>query len=233
MIRLFVGYDARETVAAHVAAFSVARRSSVPVAVTLLMLPQLRELTRERDEKQSTDFAFSRFLVPSRCDFEGQAIFTDCDVLCRVDIAEILKEIEPHQAVAVVKHDYVPKSARKFLDQQQTTYPRKNWSSVMVFNNALCRKLTPEYVNTASGLELHQFRWLPDYQIGALSREWNHLVGEYDPNPHANIVHFTLGTPCFAKYADCEYAQEWRDEQNAMLDYDRRLEFSRPERIEA
>lgn len=157
----------------------------------------------------------------------------DCDMLCRVDIAGILENIEPHHAVSVVKHDYVPKSERKFLNQQQTSYARKNWSSVMVFNNALCPQLTPEYVNSATGLQLHQFKWLADHMIGALDRSWNHLVGEYQPNPNARLVHFTLGTPCFAKYRDCEFANEWFEEKNAMLDYDRRGEFSKPERVEA
>jgi lipopolysaccharide biosynthesis glycosyltransferase len=231
VLRLFVGYDRRETVAAHVAAFSFVRRSSVPVSVTLLMLPQL-PMTRDRDERQSTDFAFSRFLVPSICGYEGRSLFVDCDVLCRVDVSELFHMIQPHHAVAVVKHEYTPKTERKFLDQQQTTYQRKNWSSVMVFNNALCRMLTQKYVNEASGLDLHQFRWLPDNMIGALDKSWNHLVGEYPENPNAKIVHFTLGTPCFEKYSDCEYAREWYEEKNAMLAYDRRGEYSRPERVE-
>jgi hypothetical protein len=232
-IKLFVGYDRRETVAAHVAAWSVVRRSSIPVQQTLLMLEQLIELTRERDEKQSTDFAFSRFLVPFRSDYIGHSIFMDCDMLCRVDIAQIFECIEPHHAVTVVKHDYVPKTERKFLDHQQTVYKRKNWSSVMVFNNELCQGLTPRYVNTASGLDLHQFKWLPDYMIGGLGKEWNHLVGEYDPNPNAKIVHFTLGTPCFKKYEECEFANEWYEERRSMLDYDVIKEYSRPDRIEA
>lgn len=230
MLRLFIGFDSHETVAFHVAAFSFMRRSSVPVSITGLRREQL-PITREQEG--STEFTFTRFLVPWLCGFEGMAVFTDCDVLCRVDIADIVNGIADHHAVSVVKHDYTPKQEAKFRGQEQTAYKRKNWSSVMVFNNPLCVVLTPDYVNRATGLELHQFKWLRDWQIGALEKSWNHLVGEYAPNPNARIAHFTLGTPCFAKYRECEFAREWFDERDSMTDYDRYGEYSKPEKVEA
>jgi hypothetical protein len=110
----------------------------------------------------------------------------------------------------------VPKTDRKFLDQVQTKYKRKNWSSLMLFNNARCRALTPDYVNTASGLELHRFAWIDDAAIGELPLEWNWLVGEYAHNPAAKIVHFTIGGPYFAAYRDCDYAGEWFAEFESM-----------------
>jgi hypothetical protein len=215
MLRVFIGYDSNETVAYHVLAHSIMRHSSVPVSITPLVLSQL-PMTRARDPRQSTDFSFSRFLVPWLCDYEGQAIFMDCDMLCRADLAEL--HGEHGAAVSVVKHNYTPRPERKFLNQPQSVYPKKNWSSVMVFDNARCRALMPAYVNFASGLELHQFKWLAgDHEIGALDPAYNHLVGEYDPDRAAKIAHFTLGTPCFTKYADCEYADEWRAERDLML----------------
>ena len=232
MIRCFIGHDDNETVARHVLAHSIERRSSVPVSITALRLPQL-PMTRERDPRQSTDFAFSRFLVPWLCGYEGVGIFMDCDMLCRGDIAELADAVTNLHSVMVVKHDYQPRPEDKFLGQPQTIYAKKNWSSVMVFNNAMCTALTPEYVNTATGLELHQFRWLHESGVGSLDRAWNHLVGEYAPNPHAKLVHFTLGTPCFAKYSRCEYAQEWRDELFDLTSYNRRGEFSLPDRVAA
>lgn len=232
MIRVMIGHDDNETVARHVLAHSIELRSSVPVSITALRLSQL-PMTRERDPKQSTDFAFSRFLVPWLCGYEGVAVFMDCDMLCRADIAELVRSVDPRAAVSVVKHEYEPRPEEKFLGQRQTIYAKKNWSSVMVFNNAMCRALTPDYVNTATGLELHQFRWATDSQVGALGKEWNHLVGEYAPNPAAKLAHFTLGTPCFAKYSRCEYAQEWRDELASMTSYNRLGEFSLPERAAA
>lgn len=228
MIRVFIGYDPAEAVAYHVAAHSILRHASVPVSVTPLVLSQL-PMTRERDPKQSTEFSFSRFLVPYLCGFHGVSVFMDCDVLVRSDIG--MMTFERGFPVSVVKHDYTPSTTGKFLGNAQTRYEKKNWSSVMVFDCAKCSMLTPEYVNTASGLELHQFKWLGDDSlIGSIDPAWNHLVGEYLPNPQAKLAHFTLGTPCFAKYAHCEFANEWFAERNLMMNYERSGEFSKPAR---
>jgi hypothetical protein len=138
----------------------------------------------------------------------------DCDMLCRADFAELAKEMERqvNKAVLVCKHDYTPNSPRKFLNQVQTVYPRKNWSSVMLLNNERCRALTSQFVNTAPGLELHRFQWLKDDEIGGLPLEWNWLVEEYKYNPAAKVVHFTRGGPYFKEYRNCDYADEWRAE---------------------
>ena len=218
MIRVFIGYDPAETVAFHVLGHSILRHASRPVAITGLRLPQLA-MWRERDPLQSTEFAFSRFLVPHLCGYQGRAIFMDCDMLCRADIAGLWGAVPAEFAVGVVKHDYTPAASVKFRGQAQTTYPRKNWSSVMAFNAERCKALTPEYVNEASGLALHGFQWLRDDEIYGLPMEWNHLVGEYAPNPDAKLVHFTQGTPCFEQYAECEFAREWYEEMTRMLEY--------------
>jgi len=211
MLKIFIGYDPNEIAAYHVLAHSIISRSSEPVSITPLKLNQL-PLYRERDPKQSTEFAFSRFLVPYLCNYEGYALFLDCDILCRTDITDILYEERPDKAVHVVKHDYTPKTERKFLGQIQTKYSKKNWSSVMLFNNKMCKKLNPHYVGRASGLELHQFHWTEPELVGRLSKEWNHLVGEYEPNPNAKLIHFTLGGPYFTGYEHCEYSEEWFEE---------------------
>jgi hypothetical protein len=220
MLRVFIGYDPREAVAYHVLAHSILRRASIPVSVAPVMLSQLQGLyTRARGPTESTEFSLSRFLVPALSGYEGWSLFMDCDMLCRTDIAALAAESGRHgdKAVLVCQHDYVPKSERKFLNQLQTRYPRKNWSSLMLFNNALCRALTPDYINRASGLELHRFAWLQDDGlIGSLPLEWNWLVDEYQANADARIVHYTLGGPWFPDYKDCDYADEWRDELQAM-----------------
>ena len=174
--------------------------------------------TRPRGPTESTEFSLTRFLVPALSDFQGWSMFIDCDMLCLADVAELatLAKASPDKAVLVCKHDYVPKTERKFLDQVQTKYPRKNWSSVMLFNNARCRALTPEYVNKASGLDLHRFNWLKDGEIGDIPLEWNWLVGEYDHKPAVKIVHYTLGGPYFDEYRDCDYAAEWVEERRLM-----------------
>jgi len=219
MLQIYIGYDPRESVAFYTLAHSISRRSSVPISVAPLVQSQLKGLYRRtRGPTESTEFSLTRFLVPHLSGFSGWSLFMDCDMLCRVDIAALMKEAQRQadKAVLVCKHDYVPKTQRKFLDQVQTRYPRKNWSSLMIFNNARCRALSPDYVNSAPGLELHRFAWIDDAAIGALPLEWNWLVGEYAYNPGAKIVHFTIGGPYFAAYRECDYASEWFAEFESM-----------------
>jgi hypothetical protein len=217
--RIFIGYDERESEAYHVLCSSILRRSSIPVSITPLVRSQLTRIhARPRGEKESTDFSITRFLVPYLCGYEGHALFMDCDMLLRADLIGLLPfAMGDRYAVSVCQHDYQTKAGIKFLGQSNVAYPRKNWSSLMVFNASQCTALTPEYVNTASALELHRFNWTTDGKIGAIPLAWNWLVGEYDHNPKAKIAHFTLGTPCFSEYAVCDYADEWRDERDRML----------------
>ncbi len=217
-IRVFIGYDSREAVAFDVLAHSIQRHATQPVSITAIRLDQLEGLfRRERNPLQSTEFSFSRFLVPYLCGFEGWAVFMDCDMLVRDDIARLWALRDERYAVQVVKHVHVPKEEVKFLGAVQTKYEKKNWSSVMLMNCARCTALTPEYVNTASGLQLHQFKWLEgDQLIGSLPHEWNHLVGFDPPRADASLVHFTIGGPYFDEYRDCEYSAQWLAEREDM-----------------
>jgi lipopolysaccharide biosynthesis glycosyltransferase len=219
MINVFIGFDGRETIAFSVLAHSIHARASAPVCVAPLMLTQLKQvMTRSRHALQSTDFSFSRFLTPHLSGYSGWSIFMDCDMLMRDDIAKLWALRDDRYAVMVVKHNHVPKEKTKFLGEPQSTYEKKNWSSVMLFNNARCEKLTPEFVNVASGLELHQFKWLESEElIGSLPHRWNHLVGYDVPGEDAALVHYTLGGPYFDNYRSCEYADEWYAERDAML----------------
>ena len=221
MIRIFIGFDSVETVSFHVLSHSILVRASEPVSISPVMLSQLEGvMTRQRHELQSTDFSFSRFLVPYLSDYQGWALFMDCDMLVLDDIAKLWALRDDAYAVQVVKHDHRPPEKTKFLNQTQTTYEKKNWSSVMLFNCARCRALTPAYVNRASGLALHRFQWLEsDAEIGDIPRRWNHLV-DYDPQvPAAEIsnLHFTTGGPYYDDYRDCGYADLWFAERDRML----------------
>jgi hypothetical protein len=230
-LRIFIGYDSREPVSYHVLLQSLLRRASSPIIVLPLVIKHLDGLyTRKRNPQESTEFSLTRFLVPYLSGYVGHSIFMDCDMLCLTDITSIWNEIDkngirhsdprtcPSEVVSVCKHYYHPKEGKKFLNQVQTQYPCKNWSSFMVFNNERCRMLTPEYVNTATPLELHQFKWAKEDTIGSLPLEWNWLVGEYDkPNRTPKIVHYTLGGPWWKNYADCDYAKEWQAERQMML----------------
>jgi hypothetical protein len=219
LIRIFIGFDPRETVAFNVLAHSIQARASEPVSIAQLALAQLKPvLTRERHALQSTDFSFSRFLTPYLSGYAGWSLFMDCDMLMRDDVAELWNLRDDAYAVQVVKHDHKPRETTKFLGAAQTAYAKKNWSSVMLFNNAKCRALTPDYVNSASGLELHQFKWLEsDALIGELPHRWNHLVGYDAPEEDISLAHFTVGGPYFPEDTGCPLADDWRAERDAML----------------
>jgi lipopolysaccharide biosynthesis glycosyltransferase len=215
MIKVFIGYDENETVAFHVLAHSIMRHSSQPVEIVPVVKSQMSSFyKRERAVIESTDFSFTRFLTPYLCGFEGWAIFVDCDMLVTSDIAELWALRDDKYALMCVKHDYQPVGETKFLNQPQTKYEKKNWSSVMMFNNKKCTILTPEIVSTETGLYLHQFKWLEnDDLIGGIPNEWNYLVGEEKPvGKTPKLIHYTLGGPYFDTYKDCQYADIWRDE---------------------
>lgn len=212
VLRIFVGFDgAVEPVAYHVFCQSVIEKSSIPVSFTPLALNTLEGYT-ETHTDGSNAFIYSRFLVPYLCDYKGLALWVDGDMICRTDIAEILKYAkDPSIAVSVVKHDYTTKHPVKYLGAKNEDYPRKNWSSVMLFNCGAWRNkdLTPEYIMKATGKQLHRFEWLKDELIGELPKEWNWLADEQEYNDSAKIVHYTIGTPCFKDYQTKSYADEW------------------------
>lgn len=209
MLNVYIGYDPKESVAYHTLVQSIMDNSSVPVCFAPIYQKNISEYTRPKDEKASTEFSFSRFLVPYMNGFSGLAVFMDCDMLMKGDIAELFKEFDFRSAVQVVQHDYKPKTKTKFLNQKQTVYKKKNWSSVMLFNcsHYHCRRLTPEAVNTQSGLWLHQFHWTD--RVGELSPHWNYLVGEGQDVKDPKLIHYTLGGPYFKDYQDCEFSEDW------------------------
>jgi hypothetical protein len=222
VIKAYIGFDQVESVSWHTMAHSIFSRASRPVALIPVNLANLKDVfKRPRDAKQSNEFSFTRFLVPYLSNYEGYALFFDCDMMLRTDIAEIFAEVEkePGKAVYVVKHDYVPKDGVKFLNTVQYQYPRKNWSSVVLWNCAhpSNRGVTPDFVNSASAMELHRFLWLKDDEIGELNVRWNWLVGEYD-EPPADVknVHWTVGGPYFHEYRNVDFADEWFAESARM-----------------
>lgn len=215
VLKVFIGYDQVESISWHTMAHSIFSQSSIPVAIIPVALSTLGGIyKRSREETQSNEFSFSRFLVPFLSGYSGKAVFFDCDQMLRTDIAELLNvfEDEPGKAVYVVKHDYQPRDEIKYLGTRQYSYPRKNWSSVVLWDceHPANRKVTPEYVNTATPKELHRFLWLNDAEIGTLDIRWNWLVGEYD-NPPDDVknVHWTVGGPYFNEYSHVDFNEEW------------------------
>ena len=211
MINIFIGYDSKEKVAYNVLSHSIIQNSTKPVAITPIALNNLKDdFVRERNNISSTEFSFSRFMIPHLMNYQGWALFMDCDMLMFEDVSKLWRMRDDSKAIQVCKHDYTPKESKKFLGQVQTKYEKKNWSSFMLMNCRKCTTLTPDYVNKASGLELHQFKWLEgDHLIGDLPLEWNWLVGEYEHKDDVNNVHYTKGGPWFEDYAKCDYSQDW------------------------
>jgi lipopolysaccharide biosynthesis glycosyltransferase len=210
VIPIFIGYDSKVKIAYHVLAESILRNSSTPVAISPINLSNLKNIyTRKQDPLASTEFSFSRFLVPHLMNYNGWAIFMDSDMVMLSDITELWNLRNEDYAIQVCKHDYTPSSKNKFLGNNQTIYVKKNWSSLMLMNCSKCKTLTTEYVNTKSGLELHQFKWLDENLIGSIPLEWNWLVGEYPYKKDVHNVHFTEGGPYFKDYKNTEYANEW------------------------
>jgi lipopolysaccharide biosynthesis glycosyltransferase len=209
-IPIFVGYDPRESIAYHVFCQSVLEKTSLPVTFIPLALNSLEGYV-ETHKDGSNDFIYSRFLVPYLMDYQGFALFADGDMTCNVDIAELWKLRDYTMAVQVVKHDYKTKHPVKYLGAKNEDYPRKNWSSLILWNcgNYANRKLTPGYIENHSGQYLHRFSWIPEDRIGNLPIEWNWLDMEYDPNPDAYLTHHTVGSPCFKGYEDQPSGKEW------------------------
>lgn len=199
----------------HVLCHSILSRSSRPVRFIPINKRNIPVFTRGIEDG-STEFSFSRFLTPYLHNYEGRALFLDSDMLVLDDIAKLFDSCDKNHDVFCVQHDYTPKTKIKFLGNKQEAYPRKNWSSVMLFNNARCMDLTPERVNTASGAYLHRMHWAGS--VGEISARWNFLVGEYEPIPvnDISLLHYTLGAPCFKEYQDCDYAEQWFNELQSM-----------------
>jgi hypothetical protein len=222
ILKIYIGYDPVESVAWHTMAHSIFSRSSVPVAIIPVNTANLKGVyVRERDPKQSNEFSFTRFLVPYLSGYEGLAAFFDCDMLLRTDVVKLFEHAvrDPSKAVHVVQHDYEPRDDIKYLNTVQYRYPRKNWSSVMLWNcgHPSNRAVTPDFVNTASPMELHRFQWLKDDEIGSLDVRWNWLVGEYaDPPEDVHNAHWTVGGPYFHEYKNADFAKEWFAEHDKM-----------------
>lgn len=217
--RVFIGWDSREPQPYAVAAHSLKRHASIPVEIIPIKQQELRErglYWREGDPLAATEFTYTRFLTPLLAGFEGHALFHDCDFLWTGDIAELVALIDPAKAVSCVQHDHRPPETTKMEDAVQTRYPRKNWSSLMLFNCAhpSVRQLTAEKVNTETGAYLHRMQWAADDEIGAIPETWNWLEGwsKAPPSGAPKVIHYTRGGPWFEKWQDVEYANLWRDE---------------------
>ena len=217
-IKIVIGFDQRESIAYHTFAQSIIEKSSLPVSFIPLAINALKGYKETHTDK-SNDFIYSRFLSPHLNSFEGWAIFADGDMICQADIKELWDLRDESKALLVVKHDYQTKAHKKYLGNVNENYPRKNWSSVILWNCAHPKHkiLTPEFIASQTGKYLHRFSWLDDSDIGELPKEWNWLAIEYPENKNAKLIHYTLGTPCFKEYKNTEMADIWYETYNRTI----------------
>ncbi len=218
-MNIYIGWDSREPIAYEVAKHTILEHASIEADVKPIVLSELVDdgaYTREVDPLASTEFTYSRFFTPYLAGYEGWALFCDCDFLFFGDIAGLLQYQDPSKAVCCVKHDYRPTHGVKMDGKVQTTYPRKNWSSFMLFNcsHPSTRQLTPELINREGGAYLHRMQWAADDEIGEIPTAWNWLEG-WNEKPAVgtpNAVHFTNGGPWFKDWQNVDYGDEWRRE---------------------
>ena len=218
ILTIYIGWDSREPIAADVCRHSILKHASIPVNIQYLKQDDLRMrgfYNREVDVLASTEFTFTRFLVPALNGYTGTAIFMDSDMILVDDIAKLIENVDPANAVTCVQHDYTPPVGMKMDGQQQLAYPRKNWSSMVVWN---CEHrdnsgVTVDLVNDPSitGAYLHRFSWLDDSVIGEVGPEWNWLTDWYEEGRDGTpkLLHYTEGGPWFDNYKNCDYANVW------------------------
>lgn len=223
--KVYIGYDAREDIVYQVCKHSILSRSK-DISVEPLKLNELREKKlywRDEDKLGSTEFTFSRFLIPELNNFNGWALFCDCDLLFLEDVDQLFNLADDKYAVMCVQHDYTPKEGKKMDGKIQSIYPRKNWSSVVLWNcsHPSNRQVNKKLINdpNTTGKYLHRFSWLSNEEIGSIPLNWNWLVGWYNEPADGvpSALHFTEGGPWFENYRYCNYHQNWKEELNKMM----------------
>ena len=217
-IKLVVGFDQREAIAYHTFIQSVVEKCTIPIEIIPLASNTL-SMYEETHNDRSNDFIYSRFMTPFLNNFEGWAIFADGDMICNADFKELWDKKDPSKAVMVAKHNYLSRFSKKYLGNINQNYPRKNWSSLILWNCAHPKHkiLTPDFISNQTGKFLHRFSWLEDEDIGDLPKDWNWLAIEYPENKNAKLIHYTLGTPCFKEYWDCDMSDIWHANQKRVL----------------
>ena len=219
IVDVVVGFDQREAVAYHAFTQSVIEKSSIPIRFLPLNINSLNDY-KETHKDGSNEFIYSRFLVPYLMNFKGWAIYADGDMVCLEDIKKLWNLRDNKYAIQVVKHDYKTKIKKKYWGNKNENYPRKNWSSLILWNceHKSHKILTPDFIQKQTGAFLHRFNWIKDSEIGDINKEWNWLAMEYEEKQDINLIHYTIGTPCFEEYQNSSLASYWKKSFMSMLD---------------
>ena len=223
-LRVFVGWDTRQDILYRVCRYSILRRTRAPVVAAPIKQSELRErglYERKEDPLASTEFTYTRFFVPYLMNYQGWALYCDCDFLWLSDISQLFALADDRYAVMCVHHDHRPPESSKMEQQAQSIYPRKNWSSMVLYNCAhpKNRALTPEFINRQTGSFLHRFMWLDDSEIGSVPETWNWLEGwcRKPSQGFPKAVHYTRGGPWYEHWREVEYASLWLAEEQDLV----------------
>lgn len=214
-INIYIGLDEPHLETFDVCKYSILEKNKkYNINIQPINYNTVKEYDREKDQYESTQFAFARFFAPYLSGFKGISIFLDGDFLLLESIDKLLDLYNPKYALQCCQHDYIPKESVKMGGKKQAAWPRKNWSSLMIINNEHPKNktLTPTTINNQSGAFLHRFKWLDDAEIGSLPLQWNWLVNWYtEPDDgYPLAIHYTEGGPWLKEYEDCEYSDLWK-----------------------
>lgn len=220
-MNIYIGYDHTQNVAYETCKYSIIKNTNIDnLIINKIDCSTVDGYDRPSDPLASTPFTYARFYVPYINKYKGFSIFCDGDFLFLDDVAKLINLFDPNYAVQVVKHDYSPSNTIKMDNKIQSLYPRKNWSSLIIWNNEHPKNkiLDLKLLNDATGSFLHQFKWLDDSDIGEISHEWNWLVGWYRETDISTpkALHFTEGGPWLEQYKNCEYSDAWLEYRDEM-----------------
>lgn len=213
-MKIYVGYDSSQEESFDVCVKSIKHNSNIEI-IPIVKSDLEEKFLYVENKTGSTEFSFTRFLVPFLNDYKDFAIFCDSDFIWDCDPLELESYIDSTKSVSVVKHDIKPEQVpkTKMNNQEQFWYPKKNWSSLMLFNcsHQDCADLKPSTISYCSGKYLHEFEWTKEENIGDLPKMYNYLVGYgyYDGELKPKAIHFTSGGPWYKDYQDVEFCNQW------------------------
>lgn len=211
-MNIYIGHDSRFPEATKVCEKSIKDNSGkLEHNIKFLdkaILFRLSIYDREDVPGESTEFSFTRFYVPLLSQYSGISLFIDNDFVFKCNPSEMEKYLK-NKPVAVVKHKLDNVHNNKMGGVENKSYPKKCWSSLMLFNNSKLKHLTKEYLDNASPADLHQFAWVDEKDISEIPRSYNHLVGYYKKHNKIKAIHYTQGGPWFKEYKNSELSEEW------------------------
>jgi len=208
-MKIYIGHDSRFPQATRVCRKSIEDYREHEIKyLDKKSLTRVGVYGREDISGESTEFSFTRFYVPMLCHYKGIAMFCDNDFLWKCDPTEMIKYLGD-KTIAVVKHKDMDIKQTKMSGVVNKSYPRKNWSSLIIYNCSKLRHLTKAYLDSSQASDLHELRWVDDNEIAEIPKSYNHLVGYYKKHNRIKALHYTLGGPWFDDYKNGEFSEEW------------------------